>query len=100
MIFGRLNAAGLKVNVPKCSLVLKGIPYIGYVITREGIKPNQNKFEGIVDIGRPSTSTEAQAIVGMVQYYRDMWNRQSHILAFLTEAYSGPKGRKYYVNTL
>ena len=33
MVFSRLHAAGLKVNAPKCSLVLKGIPYLGYVIT-------------------------------------------------------------------
>ena len=30
----------------------------------------------------------------MVQYYRDMWTRWSQILAPLTEATSGPKGRK------
>ena len=36
IIFGRLRAAGLKVNAPKCSFGLKDIPYLGYVITREG----------------------------------------------------------------
>ena len=34
----------------------------------------------------------------MVQYYRYMWPRQSHILAPLTEASSGPKGRKILWN--
>ena len=34
----------------------------------------------------------------MVQYYRDIWPRQSHILAPLTEAASGPKGRKILWN--
>ena len=34
IIFGRLRAAGLKVNTPKCSFGLKGITYLGYVITR------------------------------------------------------------------
>ena len=47
-----------------------------------------------MDIGRPATTTEAQELVRMVQYYRDMWKIQSHILAPLTEAYSDPKGRK------
>ena len=48
MIFGRLRAAGLKVNVPKFSFGFKDIPYPGYVITREGIKPNPNTVQGIV----------------------------------------------------
>ena len=34
IIFGRLRASGLKVNVPKCSFGLKEIPYLGYVIKR------------------------------------------------------------------
>ena len=29
IIFGRLRAAGLKVNAPKCSFGLNNIPYIG-----------------------------------------------------------------------
>ena len=51
IIFGRLCAAGLKVNSPKCSFGLKDIPYLGYVITREGIKSDPNKVQGILDIG-------------------------------------------------
>ena len=51
IIFGRLRAAGLKVNAPKCSFGLNDIPYIGYVITREGIKPDPQKVQGIMDIG-------------------------------------------------
>ena len=98
IIFGRLRAAGLKVNAPKFSFGLKEIPYLGYVITREVIKPDPKKFQGIMDLRRPSTTTEERAIIGMVQYCRDMWTRQSHILAPLTEADSGPKGKKILWN--
>ena len=44
IIFGRLRAAGLKVNAPKCSFGLKEINYLCYVITREGIKPDPKKL--------------------------------------------------------
>ena len=86
-----MRDVGLKVNAPKCSFGLKEIPYLGYVITREGIKPDPNKVQGIMDIGRPTTTTESQALIGMAHYYRDMWTRRSHILASLTETYSSPK---------
>ena len=72
IIFRILRAAVLKVNAPKCSFGLKDIPCLGYVITREGIKPDPKKVQGIMDLGRPSTTTEARALIGMVQYYRDM----------------------------
>ena len=94
IIFGRLHAEGLEVNAPKSSFWLKDIPYLGYVITREGIKPDSKKVQGIMDLGQPSATTGARALIEMVQYYRDMWPRRSHILDPLTEAASGPKGRK------
>ena len=98
IIFGRLRAAGLKVNAHKCSLGLKEIPYLGYIITREGIKPNPKKVQGIMYLKRPSPTTEVQALIGMVHYYRYMWPRRSHALAPPTEAASGPKGRKILSN--
>ena len=63
IIFGRLCAAGLKVNAPKCIFGLKGVPYLGYVITREGIETESKKVQGIMDLGRPATNTEAQALI-------------------------------------
>ena len=84
IIFGRLRAVGWKVNVHKCSFGLKDVSYLIYVITMEGIKPDPKKVQGIIDIGRPSTTTEVRALIGMVHYYSNMWHRRSHILAPLT----------------
>ena len=94
MIFSRLRAAGLKVNATKYSFGLKEIPYLGYVITREGIKPDPRKVQGIMDIGQPATTNESRFLIGMVQYYRDMLPRRADILAPLTEADGDPNGRK------
>ena len=58
IIFGRLRDSGLKSNAPRFSFGLKGITYLGYLITREGIKHDPNKVQGIMDIGRPTTMTE------------------------------------------
>ena len=96
IIFGILHAVRLKVNAHKCSFGLKVIPYLVFVLTGEGIKSDPKKVKVIMNIGRPATTTEARALIGMVQYYRDMWPRRSYILAPLKEAASGPKGRKYY----
>ena len=55
----RLHAAGLNVNAPQCSLGLKEVPYLGYVMIGEGIKPDSKKVQGIMDLSRPSTTTKA-----------------------------------------
>ena len=84
----------LKVNDHKCSFRLKEIPYLVYVITREGMNPDPNKVQSIMDLGRPTTTTETQAFISVVHYYMDLWPRRSHILAPLTEIDIGTQGRK------
>ena len=93
-IFGRLRAAGLKVNAHKCSFGLKDITYLSFVITREGVEPDPKKVHGIIDLGRPTTTIKVRALTGMIQYYRDRWPMLSHVSAPLTEAASYPKDRK------
>ena len=42
-----------------------------------------------MDMTHPTTSTEVRRLIGIVQYYRDLWPQRSHILAPLTEAAAG-----------
>ena len=56
IIFSRLSAAVLKVSTPKFSLGLKEVPYLGFFIKREGIKPYPNKVQGIMYLRRPATT--------------------------------------------
>ena len=62
------------------------------------MKPEPKKVQEIMDIRQPPTTTEVLALIGMVQYYTYMCPRRSYVLAPLTEASSGPKGRKILWN--
>ena len=90
-ISGKVCAAGLNVDAPKWSFGLNEISYIGYVITRDGIKPDRDKSQVIMDPGRPATTIEVRALISIIQYYQYMCPKQSHVLAPLIEASSGPK---------
>ena len=57
IIYGKLRAAGSTVNAPKWSFWIKDIPYLCYVIKREGIKPKPKKLQGIMYLRRPTTTT-------------------------------------------
>ena len=67
IVFGRFRAAGLKCNAPKCSFGLNNIPYLVYVITLEGIKPDPNKLQEVMYLSRPINTTEARVLIGVVQ---------------------------------
>ena len=90
-IFRRFQKARLKVNASKCSFGLKEIPYLGYIITINGIKPDPKKVQGILDLDKPKTVKKMKGFIGMIQFYRDMWKRRSHILSSLIDATAGKK---------
>ncbi len=60
------------------------IEYLGYILTRDGIKPQNNKVQAILLIQPPTNVKQFSHFLGMVQYYRDLWARWSKILAPLT----------------
>jgi hypothetical protein len=60
------------------------IEYLGYILTRDGIKPQSNKGQAIFTIQPPKNVKELRPFLGMVQYYCDLWARRSKMLAPLT----------------
>ena len=77
----RVKEAGLKINAPKSFFARGELEYLGYWITREGIKAMPKKIEAIQKIQAPTTKKELRRFIGIVNYYRDMWIRRSHVLA-------------------
>ncbi len=58
---------------------------MGYTLTREGIKPQNNKVQAILALKEPTNVEELRRFLGMVQYYRDMWRKRIKMLAPLTD---------------
>jgi len=73
-----MQKAGLKINAGKSHFGINEVEYLGYVVTRERIKANPKKVKAIMELQRPTTTTEVQRVIGLVQYYRDLWEKRSH----------------------
>ena len=84
MVLTRLQDAGLKINAEKSNFCTLETEYLGYVLTRDGIKPQVNKVQSILALTPPRNVKELRSFLGMVQYYRDLWARRSEMLAPLT----------------
>jgi hypothetical protein len=80
-VLRRLRNARLKVNAAKLTFCALEIEYLGYVLTRDGIKPQSNKVQAILTIKPPTGVIQLRHFLGMVQYYRDLWARWSDMLA-------------------
>jgi hypothetical protein len=83
-VLRQLPDAGLKVNAEKLTFCALEIEYLGYILARDGIKPQSNKVQAILRIKPPIGVKQLRHFLGMVQYYRDLLARQSNMLAPLT----------------
>jgi len=83
-VLNRLSEAGLKINAVKSFFARTNLEYLGYNISREGLRPSQKKVEAILQIKAPTTRKQLRRFIGMVNYYRDMWPQRSHFLAPLS----------------
>jgi hypothetical protein len=73
--------AGSKVNAEKSTFCALEIEYLGDILPRDGIEPQSNKMQAILAIQPPKGIKQLQHFLGMVQYYHDLWARQSKMLA-------------------
>jgi hypothetical protein len=85
MVLTRLQKAGLRINTDKSTFCTITTEYLSYTLTREGIKPQNNKVQAILALKPPTNVKELRRFLGMVQYYRDMWIQRSKMLAPLLE---------------
>ena len=75
IVLKRLRSANLKVNVEKSNFCTSSIEYLGYLITRDGIKPTPKKVQAILDLEPPKTRKDLCRVLGIIQHYRDLWAR-------------------------
>ena len=83
-VLSRLERAGFRARVNKCFFAQSELEYLGYWLTREGIQPQPKKVEAILRLKEPQNVRQLRHFLGMVNYYRDMWRRRSHLLAPMT----------------
>ena len=94
MILVRLKDAGLRINSSKSTFCTDKIEYLGYWITRNEIKPLEKKVQAMLNLSPPTTIKQTRSLLGIAQYYRDIWEKHSHVLAPLTELTREPKNKK------
>ena len=84
LVLQRLQDANLKVNARKSNFCAIETEYLGYILSRDGIKPQPKKVQSILALLPPTNVKQLRRFLGMVQYYRDLWARRSEMLAPLT----------------
>jgi transposase InsO family protein len=69
-IFNRLQENGLKVKFSKCQLFVTQISYLGYIVSKEGLRVNPIKIEATANFPVPKDVKGIQAFLGLTGYFR------------------------------
>ena len=72
------------VNAVKAFFGAHKFDYLGYHVTSEGVIPIPKKVEAIQALAVPKTCKQLRHFIGMINFYRDMWQKRSELLAPLT----------------
>ncbi|KAJ8377185.1 hypothetical protein SKAU_G00077650 [Synaphobranchus kaupii] len=65
-VLGRIEKAGITLNVEKCDLSKKEVTFLGHVISTSGIGPDPTKTEAVRGMKEPTNVSEMRSFLGMV----------------------------------
>jgi hypothetical protein len=80
-----LKEEALLINLKKCTFLQKELVYLGFVVSKEGLKIDPEKVKAILDWQTPKCTFDMQSFHGWVSFYRKFIRNFSHICAPLTE---------------
>ncbi|GBG62637.1 hypothetical protein CBR_g31272 [Chara braunii] len=69
-ILGALRDAGFKIALEKSKFFLSEISFLGYVVTRGGLRPDSRKVGAVKEAPVPTSLTQVRAFLGLASYYR------------------------------
>ena len=91
IIFDKLRQHKLKLKLKKCGFLKLETNYLGFVISEDGIQPDQKKVEAIRGLPAPTCVREVRSFIGMCSYYRRFIQNFSQIaepIVALTKKYA------------
>ena len=83
-VLQRFREAGLKLKPAKCNFFRREAKFLGHVIDAEGVRPDPDNVEKIVNWPVPKNVTEVRGFLGMGNYYRKFIKSYSEKMKPLT----------------
>lgn len=84
-VFEICRRVNLKLNPLKCDFFRSEVTYLGHRLTREGIKPDPEKFQAIRNYPVPTSKEEVKRFVAFCNYYRKFVQNFNQITGCLND---------------
>ncbi|MBW0558594.1 hypothetical protein O181_098309 [Austropuccinia psidii MF-1] len=83
-VLSRLRANNLFAKASKCLFHVSSVEYLGYVVSSEGLKMDQEKFQQILNWPPPRNLKALQSFLGFANFYRRFIKNYSKKISSLT----------------
>ena len=67
-VLNRLRQLNMKLNAEKCKFHVTEVPFVGHVLTADGVKCDKSKISAITTMNTPKDKTELRRFFGMCNY--------------------------------
>jgi len=84
-ILSKFREVNLKLNPGKCCFAAESIVFLGYVVSKEGAKPDPKKIDAILRFPEPTTVSNVRSFLGLIGYYRKYVRRYARLAGPLFE---------------
>lgn len=81
----KLKENNLTINLKKCEFDKEEIDFLGFTITKDGIRPTQSKIDAIQNFRRPKERKEVKSFLGLVTFISGSLERLAEKTALLRE---------------
>ena len=95
-VLHRLQKKGFRENLRKSFFMQTEVEYLRFLLTDKGFWPQPKKVEAMDRMQAPKNSKQLKQFLGMVNFYRDVWPRRSHILAPLNKLTSAKTKKQWH----
>ena len=69
-VFNRLQDASLRLKPRKCSLLHDEVPFLGHIISTDGVQPNPSMIDKVQRCPTPTDATQVRQFLGLALYYQ------------------------------
>ena len=84
-VFELLRKEKLQIKPSKCVWGQTELPYLGFIVGKDGIKPDPKKVEAVTAWPTPTSVKEVQQFLGLTNFFRKFILGYSNLTAPLTE---------------
>lgn len=76
----RCREKGIKLNKQKLKLKCTEFPYLGHLVTKEGLKPDPDKIKAVQEMPKPDSVKAVRRFCGFVNYLAKFMPKLSEVM--------------------